>query len=199
MKWLLAAKRGRYAYLLGQLYEDLNYPDSAIVAYQQVLDLNRRVPRELWIHARLAQLKNNLQEDINTQDAYKKLLRSDEDRRFRDKIHYFYGSYLLKGKDTLKGEKELNASVKTNSQDRYLKSLIFEQLARNRIDQVAFVTASAYLDSTLQNLEESTRRYRKLKRQRGKLDDIITYEKTIVVIYQMHFIEFFMPRIKFKS
>ncbi len=175
-----AAKRGRYAYLLGQLYEDLNYPDSAIVAYQQVLDLNRRVPRELWIHARLAQLKNNLQEDINTQDAYKKLLRSDEDRRFRDKIHYFYGSYLLKGKDTLKGEKELNASLKTNSQDRYLKSLIFEQLARNRIDQVAFVTASAYLDSTLQNLEESTRRYRKLKRQRGKLDDIITYEKTIV-------------------
>ncbi|MGB0273880.1 MAG: tetratricopeptide repeat protein [Flavobacteriaceae bacterium] len=174
-----AAKRGRYAYLLGQLYEDLDYPDSAIVAYQQVLDLNRRVPRELWIHARLAQLKNNLPEDINTLRAYKKLLRSDEDRRFRDKIHYFYGAYLLKGKDTLKGEKELNASLKTNTQDRYLKSLIYEQLASNRIDQVAFVTAGAYLDSTLQNLEDSTRRYRKLKRQRGKLDDIITYEKTI--------------------
>lgn len=177
-----AAKRGRYAYLLGQLYEDLDYPDSAIVAYQQVLDLNRRVPRELWIHARLAQLKNNSPKNEETLIAYRKLLRNDEDRRFRDKIHYFYGSYLLKGKDTLKGEQELNASLKTNTQDRYLKSLIYEQLASNRIDQVAFVTAGAYLDSTLQNLEDSTRRYRKLKRKRGKLDDIISYEKTIVSI-----------------
>ena len=175
-----AAKRGRYAYLLGQLYESLEYADSAIIAYQQVLDLNRRIPRELWIHARLAQLKNNQPKDDNTLLAYKKLLRSDEDRRFRDKIHYFYGSYLLKGQDTLGGEKELKLSLKTNTQDRYLKSLIYEQLAGNRIDQVAFVAAGAYLDSTLQNLENTTRRYRKLKRKRGKLSDIISYEKTIV-------------------
>lgn len=173
------AKRGRYAYLLGQLYEELSNPDSAIVAYQQVLDLNRRVPRELWIHARLAQLKNNPPKDATTLLAYKKLLRSDEDRRFRDKIHYFHGIYLLKGADTLKGEKELHASLKTDTQDRYLKSLIYEQLANNRIDQVAFVVAGAYLDSTLQNVAEKTRRYRKLKRQRGKLEDIISYEKTI--------------------
>ena len=32
-----AVKRGRYAYLLGQLYEGLQYEDSAIVAYQQVI------------------------------------------------------------------------------------------------------------------------------------------------------------------
>ena len=175
-----AVKRGRYAYLLGQLYEGLQYEDSAIVAYQQVIDLNRRIPRELWIHARLAQLKNNLPKDVNTHDAYKKLLRSDEDRRFRDKVHYFYGTYLLKEEDTLNSEKQLNASLQTNTQDRYLKSLIYEQLANNRIDQLSFVPAGAYLDSTLQNLEDSTRRHRKLKRQRGKLDDIITYEKTIV-------------------
>ena len=94
-------KRGRYAYLLGQLYEDLNYADSAIITYQYVLDLNRRLPRELWIHARLAQLKNNTPKDEETLKAYKRLLRSDEDRRFRDKIHYFYGTYLLKGADTI--------------------------------------------------------------------------------------------------
>jgi 7,8-dihydro-6-hydroxymethylpterin-pyrophosphokinase len=174
-----AAKRGRYAYLLGQVYDDLEYADSAMVAYGQVLDLNRRVPRELWIHARLAQLRNNTPKDEETLKAYRKLLRSDEDRRFRDKIHYFYGAYLLKGADTLNGEKALNASLKTDTQDRYLKSLIYEHLAANRMDQVAFVTAGAYLDSTLQNLEEKTRRYRKLNRQRKKLDDIISYEKTI--------------------
>jgi tetratricopeptide (TPR) repeat protein len=175
-----AAKRGRYAYLLGQLYEDLDYADSAIIAYQQVLDLNRRIPRELWIHARLAQLKNKLPQDESTLLAYKKLLRSDEDRRFRDKIHYFYGTYLLKGQDTLQGENELNASLKTNPKDTYLKSLIYEQFANNRLDQVAFVVAGAYLDSTLQHLEQDSRRYRKLTRKRGKLDDIIAYEKTIV-------------------
>ncbi len=175
-----AANRGRYAYLLGQIYENLDYPDSAIVAYQQVLDLNRRIPRELWIHARLAQLKNNLPNDTNTLVAYKRLLRSDEDRRFRDKIHFFHGAYLLKGADTVSAEKEFSASLKTNSKDNYLKSLIYEQFAENRFDQVAFLTAGAYLDSTLQNLDEKTRRYRKLNRKRKKLDDIIGYEKTIV-------------------
>lgn len=172
-------KRGRYAYLLGQLYDKLEYNDSAMIAYGQVLDLNRRIPRELWIHARLAQLKNNSPNNEETLVAYKKLLRSDEDRRFRDKIHYFYGTYLLKGNDSLGCEKELNASLQTKTQDSYLKSLIYEQLASNRIDQVAFVSAGAYLDSTLQNLDEKTRRYRKLNRQRKKLDDIISYEKTI--------------------
>ena len=174
-----AYKRGRYAYLLGQLYEDLNYADSAIVAYQYVLDLNRRLPRELWIHARLAQLKNNTPKDEETLKAYKRLLRSDEDRRFRDKIHYFYGTYLLKGADTINAESELNASLQTKINDVYLKSLIYEQLALNRLDQVAFVKAGAYLDSTLQNLAKETRRYRKVTRQRKKLDDIINYEKTI--------------------
>ena len=174
-----AYKRGRYAYLLGQLYEDLNYADSAIVAYQYVLDLNRRLPRELWIHARLAQLKNNTPKDEATLKAYKRLLRSDEDRRFRDKIHYFYGTYLLKGADTVSAETELNASLQTMTNDTYLKSLIYEQLALNRLDQVAFVKAGAYLDSTLQNLKEGTRRFRKVTRQLKKLDDIIRYEKTI--------------------
>ena len=174
-----AYKRGRYAYLLGQLYEDLNYADSAIVAYQYVLDLNRRLPRELWIHARLAQLKNNTPKDEATLKAYKRLLRSDEDRRFRDKIHYFYGTYLLKGADTVNAETELNASLQTMTNDTYLKSLIYEQLALNRLDQVAFVKAGAYLDSTLQNLKEGTRRFRKVTRQLKKLDDIIRYEKTI--------------------
>ena len=174
-----AYKRGRYAYLLGQLYEDLNYADSAIVAYQYVLDLNRRLPRELWIHARLAQLKNNTPKDEATLKAYKQLLRSDEDRRFRDKIHYFYGTYLLKGADTVNAETELNASLQTLTNDTYLKSLIYEQLALNRLDQVAFVKAGAYLDSTLQNLKEGTRRFRKVTRQLKKLDDIIRYEKTI--------------------
>nr|CCF99791.1 tetratricopeptide repeat containing protein [uncultured Flavobacteriia bacterium] len=174
-----AYKRGRYAYLLGQLYEDLNYADSAIVAYQYVLDLNRRLPRELWIHARLAQLKNNTPKDEATLKSYKRLLRSDEDRRFRDKIHYFYGTYLLKGADTVSAETELNASLQTKTNDTYLKSLIYEQLALNRLDQVAFVKAGTYLDSTLQNLKEGTRRFRKVTRQLKKLDDIIRYEKTI--------------------
>lgn len=174
-----AYKRGRYAYLLGQLYEDLNYADSAIIAYQYVLDLNRRLPRELWIHARLAQLKNNTPKDEETLKAYKRLLRSDEDRKFRDKIHYFYATYLLKGADTINAETELNASLQTKTNDTYLKSLIYEQLALNRLDQVVFVKAGAYLDSTLQNLTAKTRRYRKVARQRKKLDDIITYEKTI--------------------
>ena len=177
-----AYKRGRYAFLLGQLYEDLNYADSAIVAYQYVLDLNRRLPRELWIQARLAQLKNNPPKDEETLKAFKRLLRSDEDRRFRDKIHYFYGTYLLKSADTINAETELNASLQTKTNDTYLKSLIYEQLALNRLDQVAFVKAGVYLDSTLQNLTAKTHRYRKVARQRKKLDDIITYENTITEI-----------------
>ena len=41
-----------------------------------------------------------------------------------------------------------------------------------------FVLSGAYLDSTLQVLSPKTRTYRKIKRKRDKLNDIIDYETT---------------------
>jgi tetratricopeptide (TPR) repeat protein len=35
-------ERARYRFILGQLYQQLGYKDSAVTAYQSVIDMNRK-------------------------------------------------------------------------------------------------------------------------------------------------------------
>ncbi|MBT6160657.1 MAG: hypothetical protein HOH81_03050 [Flavobacteriaceae bacterium] len=52
-------KKGRYFFISGQLYEQLNQIDSARWAYQQLIDLNRKTSRKLLIQSKIKQLLLN--------------------------------------------------------------------------------------------------------------------------------------------
>ncbi len=171
--------KSRFGFLLGQVYNKLNNFDSAAITYQKVIDLNRKIPRELWLRSKLEKLNTNFYSIEEIENQFKKLLKSDEDRRFRDQINYFYSKFKLSLGDTLASEKHLKKSLETLTQDKYLKSNIYELFAENRMNQIDFVEAGKYFDSTLQNLDEKSLKFRKLKRKKEKLTDIIKYEKTI--------------------
>lgn len=44
-------EKGRYSFLLGQLFEEEGQKDSAIYYYQKVIDMNRKVERRFMIQA----------------------------------------------------------------------------------------------------------------------------------------------------
>ena len=77
----------RYYYLLGQLYDQLQHKDSAAVAYQNIIDFNRRIPRTYWIHAKLNQLNTSQLDQESVQKQYTKLTNNEENKRYLDKIH----------------------------------------------------------------------------------------------------------------
>ena len=172
------ATRARYFYLQGQLYDKLQYRDSAAVAYQRVIDLNRRIPRTYWIHAKLNQLNTSQLDEETVQKQYSKLTKNEENKRYLDKIHFSHALYSLSSNDTLSAKELINASLRTNTKDQILKGLAFETMGNVFFEENEFVLSGAYLDSTLQVLPPKTRKYRKIKRKRDKLNDIIDYETT---------------------
>ena len=172
------ATRARYYFLLGQLHDNLEHRDSAAVAYQRVIDLNRRIPRTYWIHARLNQLNTSQLDEETVQKQYSKLTKNEENKYYLDKIHFSHALYSLSTNDTLSAKELINASLRTNTKDKILKGLAYETMGNVFFEENEFVISGAYLDSTLQVLPPKTRPYRKIKRKRDKLNDIIDYETT---------------------
>ena len=170
--------RARYYYLLGQLYDQLQHKDSAAVAYQNIIDFNRRIPRTYWIHAKLNQLNTSQLDEEAVQKQYSKLTKNEENKRYLDKIHLSHAFYSLSINDTLATKGLINASLRTNTKDKILKGLAYETMGNVLFEQNEFVLSGAYLDSTLQVLTANTRAFRKIKRKRDKLNDIINYETT---------------------
>ncbi|MGB2460894.1 MAG: tetratricopeptide repeat protein, partial [Flavobacteriaceae bacterium] len=185
------ATRARYYYLLGQLHDKLEHRDSAAVAYQRVIDLNRRIPRIYWIHAKLNQLNTSQSDEESVQKQYRNLTKNEENKTYLDKIHFSHALYSLSTNDTISAKELINASLRTNTKDKILKGLAYETMGNVFFEENQFVLSGAYLDSTLQVLPPKTRRYRKIKRKRDKLNDIIDYETTrqktdslLVLIYK---------------
>ncbi|MGB1186384.1 MAG: tetratricopeptide repeat protein, partial [Flavobacteriaceae bacterium] len=172
------ATRARYYYLLGQLHDKLEHRDSAAVAYQRVIDLNRRIPRIYWIHAKLNQLNTSQSDEESVQKQYRNLTKNEENKTYLDKIHFSHALYSLSTNDTISAKELINASLRTNTKDKILKGLAYETMGNVLFEENQFVLSGAYLDSTLQVLSPKTRTYRKIKRKRDKLNDIIDYETT---------------------
>jgi tetratricopeptide (TPR) repeat protein len=172
------ATRARYYYLLGQLHDKLEHRDSAAVAYQRVIDLNRRIPRIYWIHAKLNQLNTSQSDEESVQKQYRNLTINEENKTYLDKIHFSHALYSLSTNDTISAKELINASLRTNTKDKILKGLAYETMGNVLFEENQFVLSGAYLDSTLQVLSPKTRTYRKIKRKRDKLNDIIDYETT---------------------
>lgn len=170
--------RARYYYLLGQLYNQLQHKDSAAVAYQNIIDFNRRIPRTYWIHAKLNQLNTSQLDEEAVQKQYSKLTKNEENKLYLDKIHLSHAFYSLSINDTLATKDLINATLRTNTKDNILKGLAYETMGNVLFEQNEFVLSGAYLDSTLQVLTPKTRAFRKIKRKRDKLNDIINYETT---------------------
>jgi len=173
------AEKGRYRFIQGQLYNALGKKDSANYAFDQVIDLNRKIPRIFLITAYLEKVKNFDLENGNKLELLEHLSDLEENREnrpFLDKIYYQIADYNLKTSSDSIAERYYNKSLRTNSQDKLLISKNYEALGNMRFDRTEFKTAGAYYDSTLVNLKENSKIYRAIKKKRENLDDVILYE-----------------------
>ena len=112
------------------------------------------------------------------QKQYRNLTKNEENKPYLDKIHFSQALYSLSTNDTISAKELINASLRTNTKDKILKGLAYETMGNVLFEENQFVLSGAYLDSTLQVLSPKTRTYRKIKRKRDKLNDIIDYETT---------------------
>lgn len=172
-------QKGRFTFIKGQIFQSLNQIDSSNTAFDQVIALNRKSPRVYMINA-FMEKSNNF--DYNTGDQEKeldtlhRLLDDRENRPFLDIINYRTAEYYKELDDMPEAITYYNKSLRTNTPNHGLKERIYRTLGDHNFDNANYKEAGAYYDSTMVNLPEASLAYRRLKRKRLSLNDVIMYE-----------------------
>ena len=187
-------EKSRYHFILGQLYENLGFKDSAFVSYQNVIDMRRKAAKQYSIHANINQV---LQQDYKKGDTllflkkWNKLLADRENRPYLDAL-YHQKAKFYEGQENFEAtKKNYNFSLKKKSQDQYLIASNYRNLATIYFDDAKYAIAGKYYDSTLVNLKPRTREFNAIKKKRENLEDVIKYEAiaqkndSIISLYKM--------------
>ncbi len=172
-------EKARYTFILGQLYEQMNYNDSAYAAFEEVIQMNRKAPRRYVIqaHAKQAQQFNYTKGDtLVFLEKFNKLIEDRENRPYIDILNHQVGIFYDKNNKNQIAKKQYNKSIKAVSKDKYLKASNYRNLGEIYFREADYRTAGKYYDSTLINLNDRTREHRKIKKKRDNLDDVIKYE-----------------------
>jgi tetratricopeptide (TPR) repeat protein len=175
-------EKARYHYIEGQLYNRLQMRDSANLAFDKVIDLNRKIPREFVVNARLEKIRNFDFSSGNRHELLAKLREMEEDREnrpFLDKVYFQLAEYYRFLDSTNVAIDHYNKSLRTNSGDRFLQSVNYETLGNIYFDNSQYRLAGTYYDSTLTRIPNTTRDYFVVKRKRDNLQEVILYEDIV--------------------
>nr|WP_299486958.1 hypothetical protein [uncultured Allomuricauda sp.] len=187
-------ERGRYLFIIGQLYNQLGHKDSANYAFDKVIALNRKSPRVYMINAHLKKIQNTAITDTNREELLEYLTELEENREnrpFLDKIYREIAQYHMANQSDSLGIAYYNKSLAENKAERKLNALNYQSLADYNFDKDEYKTAGAYYDSTLTNLVLNTKKYRNIKKKLDNLEDVIKYEDivqytdSVITLYEM--------------
>ena len=188
------AEKGRYYFIIGQLYNQLGFKDSANFAFDKIIDLQRKTPRVYWVNAHLQKIQNIEITNENKEDLLEYLTWLElnrENRPFLDKIYRQIAVYHNTLEQDSLSLAYYNRSLRAANQSPQLFALNYEDLAEHYFDDNEYKTAGAYYDSVLPNLPENTKKYRTIKKKLDNLEDVITYESTVqyadsvITVYKM--------------
>ncbi len=172
-------EKARYIFIIGQLYEQLGYQDSAYASFQTVIDMNRAAPRRYVIqaHARqAAQFDTTKGDTLAFMKKYTKLLEDRENRPFLDVLNHQVALFYEKNTLPEKSKNFYNASLKKRSSDKYLIASNYRNMADIYFNDAKYSKAFNYYDSTLVQLNVRTREHKAITKKRDNLIDVIKYE-----------------------
>ena len=172
-------EKGRYYYIIGQLYNRLNHKDSANYAFDKVIELNRRSPRVYMINAEIEKIKNTELTSENKHEMLEYLTHMEENREnrpFLDKIYRQVAEYHLEQENDSLALAYFNKSLRATENEPKLNALNYENLAVYNFDENEYRLAGAYYDSMLTNLDGNTKKFRSTKKKLDNLEDVIKYE-----------------------
>ncbi len=172
-------ERGRYNFIKGQLYNNLGFKDSANFAFDEVIALNRKIPRKYLINAHLEKARNFDYENGDTLvlfELLEELQENRENRPFLDKIYYAKAEFYMKTNQVDSALANYNKSLRQQSTDSYLNSRDYLALAEYNFEEAKYQIAGSYYDSVMGQLNDRTREFRLIRKKRENLTDVIKYE-----------------------
>ena len=171
----------RNTFLLAQLFQELNVKDKASELYLEIIDLQRKTPKKFYIHSYIN--KSSISDSIdNSILELKELSQNFENNNFFDVIYHQIAMLYLKKTNIEKAHKDslathyFNKSLRSDPDDETLIAKNYNELAEMKFRNKEYLQAGLYYDSTLSELNVRSRDFRKIKKKRENLDDLIYYE-----------------------
>lgn len=180
-------KNTRKKFLLAQLYQELLVTDTAYTLYSEIIDLHRKIPREFYVNSYIK--RSMVSDSIDNSLLELELLAENfENNNFLDIIFHQLAMLNLKKRDLIQNEEIMfqkldstavtyfNKSLRTDSNQQFLVAKNYNELAELNFRNKNYLESGLYYDSTLTQLNNRSRKFRKISRKRENLNDLIYYE-----------------------
>jgi tetratricopeptide (TPR) repeat protein len=180
---LAAPKRklkARYLFITGQLFETLEQQDSAQWAYEEITDLKRKAARKFYINAKIKQTlldTTTLVEDRI--ERIGRLMNNYENEAFEHVLNRSLGSLYLKENQDSLALVYFTRSLESPSIDSYTQIENYQDLADYYFSKGDYLKTGEYLEKLLPLFDNTSVAYKKLKRKKDNLSEVVAYEKTI--------------------
>ena len=175
-------KRGRYYFIIGQLFEHLQQKDSAQAYYQKVIGLNWNIPRRLWVEAQVGKARTQTltpEEKIAYTKKLRKMEKLYEHKDLLDLV-YFQHALFLEGENQPKAATNyFLRSLEKNKDNEGLRRRTHEHLGELYFKDKKYPLAYAHYDSTLVYIPKNTLEHLYMRRKRDNLAQITAFENTI--------------------
>jgi len=173
-------EKARYGYILGQLFQAQKKPDSALWAYEAVVDLNRRIPRIFLIQAQLQTLFLKAIAGNTDQEAILALTKMEENwenKAFLDRIYYEKSQLLRARHQDSNAVAYAQKSLRTAKTDPKRNAENYRLIAAIYFEKGAYSKSEVYYDSLSQNLKDSSIEHRLTLNKIKSLKNLVLFEK----------------------
>ena len=174
-------RAGRIYFILGQVYQKLNFESEAYQFYRRCLGTNPEYEIDFYARLYLAQVAeiSRGRNVATARKSFRKLLKDGKNKDFQDKIYYEMGMFELKQNNLKEAITEFNRAVRigNNKQidgEAYLRmgEIYYDTLKQYQLSQ-------AYYDSAINSLSPDYEGYDKIKERQEILNEFVKQLNTI--------------------
>ena len=175
--------KGRYSFIIGQiLMMDAQYK-SALPYFKYAK--SKSSDFKLRFMAELSMVKSGILSGGRSRSEMagqlEKMLKERKYEEYQDHIYYAMAEIELSGGDKNKGIEYLKKSLSSDGKDASLKSEAYYVIAGVSYDNMDYINAKLYFDSTLTVMPKSDLRYMRAKKMVDNLSEIATHMQTVLL------------------
>ncbi len=174
-------KPGRIYFIIGQVYQKLGFESEAYNYYRKCLATNPEYEVDFYARLYLAQVTEiSRSKNVNAaRKSFRKLLKDNKNKEFKDKIYYEMGVFEFKQKNLDEAIANFNRSLREGTNRRidgeaYLRlgEIYYDTLRKYELSQ-------AYYDSAINTLPKDYEGYAEIKARQEILDEFVKNLNTI--------------------
>ena len=170
--------KSRYLFMLGQLYKNLDKLDSSTMFYNRVIKLHRKIPREYYVYSFVEKSKNFVDKSLAMSELIELETDIENSGYLNIIFHQIANLYLEINNDSL-AIKYYNKSLRNPAKDNLVNLKNYNILGDYFFDKNEYLISAAYYDSTLAQINNNKKLFRKITKRRESLDEVIYYELSV--------------------